>query len=51
MTSGKAGLAAFAVILLDLAWRAGLDKVLALNGTPALGRCGRNCNLSWNWRK
>ncbi|MBY0577352.1 MAG: hypothetical protein K2P67_12270 [Gallionellaceae bacterium] len=36
MTSGKTVLAAFAVILLDLAWRAGLDKVLALSGTPAL---------------
>lgn len=36
MTSGKTVFAAFAVILLDLAWRAGVDKVLALSGTPAL---------------
>jgi polysaccharide transporter, PST family len=36
MTSGRSVLAAFAVILLDLAWRAGLDKVLALVNTPAL---------------
>jgi PST family polysaccharide transporter len=36
MTSTLSVLAAFAVILLDLAGRAGLDKVLALAGTPAL---------------
>jgi polysaccharide transporter, PST family len=36
MTSGRSVFAAFAVILLDLAWRAGLDKVLALVNTPAL---------------
>jgi PST family polysaccharide transporter len=36
MTSALSVLAAFAVILLDLAGRAGLDKVLALSGTPAL---------------
>jgi O-antigen/teichoic acid export membrane protein len=36
MTSIRSVLASFAVILLDLAGRAGLDKVIALIGTPAL---------------
>lgn len=36
MTSAQSVLASFAVILLDLAVRAGLDKVLALYGSPAM---------------
>lgn len=36
MTSTRSVLASFAVILLDLAVRAGLDKVLALYGSPAV---------------
>lgn len=36
MTSSQSVLAAFAVILLDLAARAGLDKILALHGSPAV---------------
>ena len=36
MTSVQSVLAAFAIILIDLLGRAGLDKVLALSGGPAM---------------
>lgn len=36
MTSISSVLAAFAIILIDLLWRAGLDKALALSGGPTM---------------
>ena len=36
LTSPKSVMAALAIILLDLASRSGLDKMLARNGSPAL---------------